>query len=101
MGQRWTPTSGIRLGCVLAVFALSLLLWLLYSCAGRIHDSLQRRVYIDDLTVWVRGDAGEPAEAAEAAAAALVVSRTFEHDMDWLFHEVKSKQFAKSAAARQ
>ena len=98
LGQPWTPTSGILPGCALAVFALSVLVRPWYQKTGRIHDSLRRRVYVDDLTVWARGDADV---VAEAVADALAITRVYERDLDWHLHEVKSKQFANTAAARR
>ena len=98
MGQPWEPTSGILLGCALAVFVLSVLVRPWYCRTGRVHDSLRRRVYVDDLTVWARGSAED---VAEAVAEALVITRQFEADMDWRLHEVKSKQFANNATVRR
>ncbi len=97
LGEKWTPTSGILPGCALAVFALSVLIRPWYQRTGRIHDSLRRRVYVDDLTVWARGDANE---IAEVVADALAVTRAYEQDLDWRLHEVKSKQFANRERVR-
>ena len=97
LGQRWTPTSGILPGCALAVFALSVLLRPWFCRTGRLHDSLQRRIYVDDLTVWARGNAGD---VAEAIADALAMTRAYETDLDWCLHGMKSKQFANTSEAR-
>ena len=98
LGQPWVPTSGILPGCALAVFALSVLVRPWYCRTGRVHDALRRRVYVDDLTLWARGDADT---VAEAVAEALVITRAYECDMDWRLHEVKSKQFANNASVRR
>jgi hypothetical protein len=98
LGQPWVPTSGILPGCSLAVFVLSFLVRPWYQRTGRVHDGLRRRVYVDDLTVWARGQAGE---VAEAVAEALRITRAYEADMDWRLHEGKSKQFANTASVRR
>ena len=98
LGQPWGPTSGILPGCALAIFVLSVLVRPWYWRTGRVHDSLRRRVYVDDLTVWARGSADD---VAEAVAEALVITRQYEADMDWRLHEVKSKQFANNATVRR
>ena len=98
LGQPWAPTSGILPGCALAVFALSVLVRPWYCRTGRVHDILKRRVYVDDLTVWARGDAGT---VGEVVAEALAITRAYESDMDWWLHEVKSKQFANNDAVRR
>ena len=98
LGQPWVPTSGILPGCALAVFVLSVLVRPWYQRTGRVHDGLRRRVYVDDLTVWARGQADE---VAEAVAEALRITRAYEADMDWRLHEGKSKQFANTASVRR
>ena len=97
LGGQWLPSSGILPGCALAVFALSVLVRPWYQRTGRIQDSLRRRVYVDDLTLWARGDA---AEVAEAVAEALVITRAYGEATDWRLHQVKSKQFANNASVR-
>ena len=98
LGQPWVPTSGILPGCALAVFVLSVLVRPWYQRTGRVHDGLRRRVYVDDLTVWARGQADE---VAETVAEALRITRAYEADMDWRLHEGKSKQFANTASVRR
>ena len=55
-------------------------------------------MYVDDLTLWARGD---PDATAEAVAEAMRITRAYEADMDWRLHEVKSKQFANLASVRR
>ena len=98
LGRTWAPTSGILPGCALAVFALSVLVRPWYQRTGRVHECLRRRVYVEDLTVWARGD---EEVVAVAVAEALAITRIYEHDVDWRLHEVKNKQFADTAAARK
>lgn len=98
LGSPWEPTSGILPGCALAVFVLSVLVRPWYQRTGKVHDGLRRRMYVDDLTLWARGD---PDETAEAVAEALRITWAYEVDMDWRLHEVKSKQFANVASVRR
>ena len=67
---------------------LSVLLRPWYLRTGRIHDALRRRVYVNDLTIWARGNANE---VADAVADALDMTLAFEGKMDWRLHYGKSK----------
>jgi len=76
----WSPTSGILPGCLLAVFVLGILMRPWYVRTGLLHGKLRRCIYVDDLTVWQRG---EPAECAEAVSDALATAHRFEQAMDF------------------
>ena len=98
LGEPWEPTSGILPGCALAVFFLSVLTLPWLRRTGGIDDRLRRRIYVDDFTVWMRGD---PVEVGEAVSAALELTLQFEHAMDWRLNRGKSAQFANTRALRQ
>ena len=98
LGEPWQPTRGLLPGCALAVFFLSVLTLPWLRRTGAIDDRLRRRVYVDDLTVWMRGPA---AEVGEAVAAALAETLAFEQAMDWQLNRGKSKQFANSRDLRR
>ena len=100
LGECWRPTSGILPGCALAVFVLSVLLRPWDRQIARVHDQLRRRIYVDDLVLWLRGDAGN---AAPAIIEGLEVTRRFEAAMGWHLHTGtgKSTQFANTAVMRE
>ena len=62
----------------MAVFVLSVLIrpWDRRVC--RVHASLRRRIYVDDLALWARGLA---ADIAPAVAEGLSITRDFESAM--------------------
>lgn len=98
LGGPWQPTSGLLPGCALAVFFLSVLTLPWLRRTGAIDDRLRRRIYVDDLTVWMRGPA---AEAGEAVAAAMAETLAFEQAMDWRLNRGKSAQFANRRDLRR
>ena len=98
LGERWAPSSGILPGCALAVFVLSTALrpW------GRrmeraVDPCLRRRLYVDDLTMWGRGQAGA---ILPALLAGLQVTAAFAEAAGWQLHARKCVQFANSEQAR-
>jgi hypothetical protein len=64
----------------------------------RSHELLRRRIYVDDLTFWARGDAGD---AGPAVASGLAITAEFEAAMGWRLNTEKSAQFANTAALRR
>jgi hypothetical protein len=64
-----------------------------------VHDALRRRIYVDDLTFWARGRAGD---VAPAITESLEITKRFEEAMGWELHTGKGKsaQFANTAAVR-
>ena len=101
IGSAWAPTSGILPGCALAVFILSVLTLPWYRRTGELDDRLQRRIYVDDFTLWSRRPAAEAGEAAEAVREALRVTADFELALGWRLNRGKSAQFANTAAMRR
>jgi ribonuclease HI/endonuclease/exonuclease/phosphatase family metal-dependent hydrolase len=99
LGQRWKPTSGILPGCALAVFVLSVMVRPWDRKVARIHDSLRRRIYVDDLAFWARGLADD---VAPAITEGLEVTKLFQDAMGWCLHTGKGKsaQFANTASVR-
>ena len=101
IGGAWAPSSGILPGCALAVFFLSVLTWPWHRRTGAVDDRLQRRIYVDDFTLWSRRPVQEAGEAAESVRDALRVTAAFEHAMGWQLNRGKSVHFANSAAVRR
>jgi hypothetical protein len=99
IGASWGPTSGILPGCALAVFVLSVLIRPWDRRVARVHDSLRRRIYVDDLAFWARGQADD---IAPAITEGLEITRLFEQAMGWRLHtgSGKSSQFANTASVR-
>jgi ribonuclease HI len=99
VGSTWRPSSGILPGCALAVFVLSVLIRPWDRKAMRVHDLLRRRIYVDDLVFWARGDANE---VAPAITEGLELTKQFEQAMGWRLHtgRGKSSQFANTAKVR-
>ena len=99
VGEEWLPTSGILPGCALAVFVLSVMIRPWDRKVARVHDSLRRRIYVDDLTFWARGKADD---VAPAITESLEVTKRFEDAMGWDLHKGrgKSAQFANTAKVR-
>ena len=97
LGDPWAPTSGMLPGCALAALFLSVLTLPWLRRTGEISDRLRRRVYVDDLTAWLRGTYEE---VADAVSAALALSLEFEFAMDWRLNRTKSAQFGNSSLLR-
>jgi hypothetical protein len=93
LGGTWQPSSGILPGCALAVFLLSVLLRPWDRKVERSHDLVRRRIYVDDLTLWARGDANDVAPAVEGG---LAITREFEAAMGWQHNLKKRAQFANT-----
>jgi ribonuclease HI len=100
LGDSWHPTSGVLPGCALAVFVLSVLIRPWDRRCERVDDTLRRRIYVDDLTLWARG-CGD--DVAPLIVEGLKITRDFEAAMGWRLHtgRGKSAQFANSAEIRK
>ncbi len=61
LGAEWIPTSVILPGCAVAVYLLGLLIWPWEKAVEAVNHDLQARLYVDDATFWLLGEAKQVA----------------------------------------
>ena len=100
-GDPWFPERGILPGCGLAVFVLSVMLRPLVVAAAALDHSLRVRLYVDDLTLWIRSALAAGADAASVLQEALRLIAAFAAAAGWELSCSKSVLWSTAPAVRQ